>query len=158
MNPVSRPRVRASNQTRWGGAALLLALALAGCVDVDGGAVEVGWDLRFPDGRRTDDDDNYIDCTKAQLGKMALALPPVGPGTDPCAGDDRCRFPCSHMGFGTTPFVIPEGEYSISLQILDPTGSPLGSGEGIVTPGPIVRQVRTGQITSLSVNLIIVDR
>lgn len=139
-------------------AGVLLALALTACVDVEGGAVEVGWDLRFPDGRRTDDDDNYIDCTKAQLGKMALSLLPIDPGTDPCAGDDRCQFACSHMGFGTTPFVIPEGQYAISLQILDPAGIPLGSGEGIVTPGPIVRNVRTGEITSLSVNLIIVDR
>jgi len=137
---------------------LLAVLAGPGCVEVDGGAVEVGWDLRYPDGRRTDDQDRFIDCQRARIGAMALSLRPTAGGPDPCEAEDRCRFACSHLGSGTTPFVIPEAEYAMELEVLDLEGRSLGSADGIVTPGPVVRQVRTGRIASLSVNLIIVDR
>ena len=140
----------------WIGLAMLLGLCA--CVEVDGGAVEAGWDLRFPDGRRTDDNGDSIDCTKAGLGRMALELSALEGEGDPCAAQETCRFPCSSQGVGTTDFFIPPGEYAISLQVLDPAGKALGAADGIVAPGPVVRRVDNGQITSLSVNLIIVDR
>jgi len=134
------------------------AASAGGCVAVDGGAVEVGWDLRFPDGHRTDDNGDPISCERARLGAMALALTPSDGATDPCAGVGHCRFSCSAQGIGTTDFVIPPGEYAMVLQVLDPTGIALGVGDGIVSPGSMVRDVALGEITSLSVQLIIVDR
>jgi hypothetical protein len=135
----------------------LLGLA-GGCVEVDGGAVEVGWDLRFPDGRRTDDNGDSISCSRAQLGDMALVLSPVGGGDDPCSGVGHCRFSCSPQGVGTTDFVLPPGDYAMALQVLDPSGKALGVGDGILTPGSMVRRIILGEITNLSVHLIIVDR
>ena len=137
---------------------MLATLGAGSCVDVRGGAVEAGWDLRYPDGRRTDADDNYIDCARSRLGRMALALTPSGGGDDPCAGQAYCEFGCSNLGFGTTEFAIPQGEYAIVLEVLDPAGKVLMPADGIVGPGAMVRQILTGEITSLSVNLIIVSR
>ena len=138
---------------------MIACLPASACVAVDGGAVEAGWDLRFPDGRRTDDNGDSVSCGKTGLVQMALALIPVsGVTTDPCAAIESCRFPCSSQGVGTTDFQIPPGEYAISLEVLDAGGAPLGPESGIVSPGPVVREVVLGQITSLNVNLIIVDR
>jgi len=85
-------------------------------------------------------------------------LTPVDGGSDPCATIESCRFPCSSQGVGTTDFQIPPAEYAISLEVLDSGGTPQGPESGIVSPGPVVRDVVLGQITSLNVNLIIVDR
>ena len=138
---------------------MIASLAMSACVAVDGGAVEAGWDLRFPDGRRTDDNGDSVSCSKTGLVQMALSLIPVdGEGADPCATIDSCRFPCSSQGVGTTDFQIPPGEYAISLELLDASGAPQGPASGIVCPGPVVRDVVLGQITSMNVNLIIVDR
>lgn len=137
---------------------MIACLATSACVAVDGGAVEAGWDLRFPDGRRTDDNGDSVSCSKSGLAQMALTLTPVDGGDDPCADIESCRFPCSSQGVGTTDFQIPPGEYAISLEVLDASGAPQGPESGIVSPGPVVRDVVLGQITSLNVNLIIVDR
>ena len=136
-----------------------LALPLmAGCVAVNGGAVEAGWDLRFPDGRRTDDNGDPVSCDKSGMDRMVLSLRSMAGGGYPCLGQQHCQFPCSSQGVGTTDFEIPVGEYAISLQVVDRQGKALESGDGVITPGPVVRQVSTGEITNLSVNLIIVAR
>ena len=139
-------------------AAGLCVLIGFSCVQVDGGAVEAGWDLRFPDGRRTDDDGNSVSCTQTGMDRMVLVLQPMAGGVDPCVGQSHCQFSCSSQGVGTTDFVIPPAEYSISLHVVDKAGKSLASVDGVVTPGPVVRQVSTGEITSLNVNLIIVSR
>jgi hypothetical protein len=137
---------------------MIASLTTSACVAVDGGAVEAGWDLRFPDGRRTDDNGDSISCGKTGLAQIALVLAPLDGSSDPCATIESCRFPCSSQGVGTTDFQIPPAEYAISLEVLDSSGAPQGPESGIVSPGPVVRDVVLGQITSLHVNLIIVDR
>jgi len=128
----------------------LLAIGGVSCVDVSGGAVEARWDLR--DGGATP-----ITCGAGGVGTLRFALVPVKGGDDPCVADDRCGFLCGD-GTGTTAFNIPEGDYAMSLLPRDAAGKSLGPQEGVAVPGPVVRQVLTGQVTDLSVNLIIVDR
>ena len=129
---------------------LAVALLLSGCVDVAGGAVEARWDLRDALATR-------IDCARATVAQMRFALTPADGGIDPCDVEPRCIFACDR-GVGTTPFVIPEGQYSMVLRPLDGSGQALGPEQGITTPAPIVRSVYSGRLTDLSVNLIIVNR
>ena len=127
-----------------------VALLISGCVDVAGGAVEARWDLR-------DATANRIDCAQAAVAQMRFALMPADGGIDPCDVEPRCTFACDRGG-GTTPFIIPEGQYSMVLRPLDSSGQALGPGQGITTPAPIVRSVYSGRLTDLNVNLIIVNR
>lgn len=135
-----------------------LVLPGTGCIAVDGGAVGAAWDLRFADGRRVDQDGNLLDCGKEQLSRVQFSLISTSSGEDPCEGVDHCRFGCSQFGSGTTDFAIPQGQYAITLQLVDLGGQVLGPAEGIVAPGPRVRNLRNGEIADLDVNLIIVDR
>jgi hypothetical protein len=128
------------------------ALALAGCVEVSGGAVEARWDLRDAKGGVR------IDCAKAAIRAMRFVLErPAAASPDPCAAGDgtRCQFECAR-GVGTTDFFIPEGEYSISLRAVATDGRLLGVSDGVVTPAPVIRQVRVGQLVDLAVSLVIV--
>jgi hypothetical protein len=55
--------------------------------------------------------------------------------------------------------VIPEGSYCIVLRGVDAeSGATLYAADGIISPAPVVRNVRLGELTDLSVNLIIVER
>lgn len=133
--------------------ALVQTLALAaGCVPIDGGAVEARWVLRNVGGIAVS-----CDASEAQISAIRFELVPQDSGDDPCLDERSCRFPCD-SGVGTTHFVIPEGRYAISLRPLDATGEPLTTQDGIQVPAPIIREVRAGQITNLNANLIIVNR
>jgi hypothetical protein len=136
----------------------IVALALAGCVPVDGGAVEASWDLRFGDGRRVDDEGNLLDCAKERLKRVQFLLISETSGKNPCAGAGHCQFDCAQFGSGTTEFAIPEDRYAISLQLVGTDDKELDAADGVVYPGPRVRWIREGEITDLDVNLIIVDR
>lgn len=135
------------------GIALLLVLP-SSCISIDGGAVEARWTLRTIDGRA-------VACTddRARISTIRFVLAPQDGDAidDPCAVGTTCLFPCD-PGVGTTPFVIPEGSYAMSLLPLDETDTPLDSSDGITVPAPTVRQIRRGQLTNLNVNLFIVNR
>ncbi len=132
---------------------LLLALAAPACIEVSGGAVEARWDLR------AEKDGNRIDCATAKLSAMRFVLRALVGGDEPCspAQGDRCLFACDRE-VGTTGFFIPEGDYSVMLRAVSETGQELGPADGVVTPSPVVRQVRVGQLVDLGVNLVIVRR
>ncbi len=132
------------------GLGLGLGLVLGSCVEIDGGAVESGWTLR-------DNQGNLIDCAQAQLAFFRFSLEPLGGAVDPCEGNESCQFSCD-KGRGITAFIIPEGRYAISLVAMGESRMPLGPQEGVIAPAPIERHVRTGEITDMNVNLIIVNR
>jgi hypothetical protein len=150
-------------------AAVLFAAAslLAGCIAVDGGAIEARWELRKGPKTYPKEQGQTTSCTDAGLSKIRFVLSPVasgcsalGSGTDdPCAQDDRCLFDCEPHPLGTTAFVIPIGTYCMVLRGVDAsTGALLTEADGIISPDPVVRDVRLGELTDLSVNLIIVER
>jgi hypothetical protein len=139
------------NRARW--LAVQLFVLSGGCVGIDGGAVEARWVLRNARGIAVSCTDN-----SARISTIAFQLTPSEPdASDPCAEDPRCRFACVR-GVGTTPFIVPAGSYRVSLIPLDDEGQDLDPSMGVITPAPITRQVRLGELTNLNVNLIIVDR
>lgn len=123
----------------------------AGCVAVDGGAIEAAWVINAA-ARSI-----RIDCDCARLGAVQLRLEPLGAGTDPCAGNDRCIFDCEG-GVGTTGFFVPQASYSMSIVPVDLEGKMLEPRHGVVGPPPTVREVRIGELTDLGVYLLIADQ
>lgn len=155
------------NRRSAAGVSILLASCalLSGCIDIEGGAIEVRWDLQYggEDCTVPGEDEprckrgNRVSCKLANVGAVRLALTPLfGSGDDPCASDAGCSFECDRK-VGTTAFFIPEGDYGISLRTEDPQGALLGPAEGVTVPSPVVRQIRRGELTNLNVNLIIVE-
>src|SRR5688572_22363371 len=77
---------------------LILALAtpvlVAGCVEVDGGAIEASWVLRTADGRAI----SGCGCANPEIARVRFVVRTVGddniPGEDVCAGQPGCEFPC----------------------------------------------------------------
>lgn len=141
------------------------ALLVGACVQIDGGAVEARWDLQYgiddctPPGASDPlcKRGNRTSCALSNIATIEFVLTPVRGGKDPCLADPGvCRFDCERK-VGTTTFFAPEADYSISLRARDPEGKILGPADGLTAPPPILRQVRTGELTNLNVNLIIVE-
>jgi hypothetical protein len=123
----------------------LAAVLLAGCVDVDGGAIEASWVLRTFDGRGISD----CGCSQPEITRVRFVVRSVAPegavGDDVCAGRPGCEFPC-HRQRGATPFFVPARRYAISFAPLDNQGMPL---TGARVPAPILRDVEFGRATQL---------
>jgi hypothetical protein len=133
---------------------LPILLLFAGCVSIDGGAVEISWVVRTADGRAIND----CGCTCPSIAKMRLKLAPVAGGTDPCANRDVCEFSCSRQS-GATPFDIPPGTYSISLVPIGAEGEVLPDGDGLSCSAksnvpPTLRVVDRGRVTQIDAILI----
>lgn len=144
---------------RKGTAAAVLALGLglpvltgtAGCVEINGGAVEVFWSIFTKDGRA------ITDCSCAEAagatGEAGVPLAYVrlnlvsypDPGSEPCAGQASCRFSCNRK-VGATPFMIPPGQYLMSLVAVSADFVDLPS---VGSPAPQSRPVVRGQPTEL---------
>ena len=149
-------------------AAVLATAALVcgatGCVRIEGGAVELSWVLRTPDGRAISD----CGCSAE---RSAVAMPPsvaavrlklegVGgdiQGATPCAGRAQCQFSCARQT-GATPFDIPETKsnemYLISVVALDTAGNALPN---VKTPAPVLRSVTRGQPTDMGALLLVTE-
>ena len=141
-------------------AALSCVLA-AGCVRIDGGAVEISWVVRSRDGRAITD----CSCASEPIARVRLDLLGVGgdiDGTTPCAGRKECEFPCQRQT-GSTPFEIKQGTtgpdgrtpvYEISVTALGSDGAVLSTVE---SPAPILRSVVKGQPTEVEAFLLVTD-
>lgn len=148
---------------------LIIMLLAPACQPVEGGAVEIRWDIRNVKGERIGCDGDSEDPGARQVLKMdqlyfQLELIPMGDGVDACLVGDDCRFECttgtSEILPGTTPFTIPEGEYlmtSYAWGYSSTAGTKhFTAAGGVVAPPPVQRRVAEGEITDLNVNLIIV--
>jgi hypothetical protein len=138
--------------------AFLLALAAAGCVSIDGGAIEASWDIHAMDGRGISD----CSCTCPEITQVRFSVVPAAGGADLCLGKAVCQFPC-RAKHGATPFDIPPGAYAVSLVPLgadgqDLTGAIAGDAgaECSVRSGvaPTLRTVGKGQLTQMNGVLI----
>jgi len=138
--------------------ALLSGLLAAGCVRVDGGAVEISWVVRSTDGRAITD----CTCADPQIAYVRLNLVGVNGDIDgamPCKGRTACEFPCQRQT-GSTPFDIRQGnpgsdgqlpQYQISLSALDADRNEVG----VQSPAPILRSVVQGQPTEVEAFLLV---
>ncbi len=119
----------------------------AGCVAIDGGAVEASWDIS-DDGRGIPD----CNCACPPIAKVRFRV--VGDdGTDVCAGRSDCEFSCGAK-HGATPFDIPAGRYALSLVPVGKNGEDLTvtSVDGCSpqqSVAPTLREVKSGQPTQL---------
>jgi hypothetical protein len=137
-------------------AALLLsgaALALGGCVRVDGGAVELSWTVRPIDGMT--DLDDWADCargtdTLAEVALCARACTIVSDGA--CVGEVTCpvhAWPCERR-HGSTLFEIVAGRKELWIEVRCADGARAD----VLVPEPIVRDIADGEVTQLHAVLI----
>ncbi len=116
----------------------------AGCVDVNGGAVELKWSIRDAIGPSN--------CGTSRLDTVDLVY------SDEAAHTFKTSFPCSEPQ-ATTLFSIPPGRYSFSIEpqcASSPPPAPKTEAK-VTVPSPIVRDVANGELTDLKVLLIMVD-
>jgi hypothetical protein len=119
----------------------------AGCVKIDGGAVEVSWVVRSDTGAAISD----CGCADPAIAtvRLVLVLDQGGTPTDyrPCDGQAQCDFPCQRQT-GSTAFNIrptqTDETYEISVVGVDASGVQIPT---VMSPAPILRSVVTGQPT-----------
>lgn len=141
-------------------AVIAIACAAAGCVEIEGGAVELSWTLRDFDGGPNE-------CEPARIDRIRLCWTPLmdgGPGTDPeCQAvvtdggvEQRFRsFECDQYR-GVTRFEVPPGPTALFVAPLclggaEPTGR-------LQVPPPIVRTVIEGEVVTLNQLLILAGK
>jgi hypothetical protein len=132
--------------------ATLVFLAVHGCTDVKGGAVELSWKLRAAAGAQ----DVFVSCTSdgtltnsagaalqgtGQLKFIRLGW--TGSGSDSAFVDFNCS--ASH---GVTTFIVPPGETYLSVEPRC-DGDVLPRDRTYVAPPPVVRTVIAGDTVSL---------
>ena len=129
-----------------------LALALAGCPQIDGGAVEVAWVLRHSDNAPGKCDDSNLPA-HYHIDRLRLrVVPEQDPGMDLCATVDSlsvCEFSCGDGG-GASAFDIPPGTYFFDLVPLTSDGSIIPSSV-ISRPPPLRRTIVEGDIADLGI-------
>jgi hypothetical protein len=117
-----------------------LPLALAGgCVDVNGGAVEVAWTIKDSTAR-------VVDCESAGVTAMQLCGTPLAGGAPVCN-----QWACDEH-YGATAFEIPEGTYAFLLTPICRLADSHVVGQ---VPPPLVRQIRSGDVASLDALLVV---
>lgn len=127
---------------------VLCALAAPGCVQIEGGAVELSWSIR-------DFDDNKVECGAADIESIRICWQAVSAGTPL-----ECRlfhsFDCL-ASRGVSEFEIDEGETAFFVQPRCNVGGtelvPIGDYE---VPSPIVREVAVGKVVTLNQLLVLV--
>jgi hypothetical protein len=121
-------------------AALWFALAgLAGCVDVNGGAVEFKWEIRKEDGSSST-------CGVTKVAEVRVIGEPTAASNGTAFDYD---WPCSDYK-AATDFVIPPGRYAIRIEPVCPTGLVAVA----TVPEPIVRDISNGYVAELNTLLI----
>jgi hypothetical protein len=118
---------------RW-----LPLFVLMGCVDVKGGSVELAWELFSPSGSACCPNRDPCKAAGAQNVRVHLH-----PGTCDAAELPARLFSCKSTQ-GATAFDIPAGSYCIEIDAADGAGNSVASG-----PGPITRDVSTGDVVEL---------
>ena len=126
-------------------------LEATGCLEVGGGAVEVGWVVR-------DSEESARNCADLGITDIRVTVVPADTedASDLCSTGaiGRCTFSCN-AGYGITPFKIPPGDYYFGLVPLDANRRPLGP-DRCSLPAPVRRNVAQGQLLELGVWQVVV--
>ena len=126
---------------RYQAAKFLIALVtLAGCVDVNGGAVELRWEIRKTDGTKTT-------CTDARVAWVRLVAAPTS-GTTPITRSWLCD---DYQA--ATAFDLPPGRYALSIESVC-RGDDAGPVANERVPEPIIRDITSGNVAELNTLLI----
>ncbi len=124
-----------------------IAGGTSGCVQIDGGAVELSWAVRNFEG-------NPLECATAKIDTVRLCWRSVDvTGALACASDAQASFVCDQEQ-GASAFEVPTGDQSLWVEIDCTTGAADPSTYDV--PAPIVRTVSEGNIVTLNSLLIVV--
>lgn len=130
----------------------LIGLSVSGCVQIDGGAVEVSW-VVHANGRMITD----CSCSDPLISRVRIQLEGMGGGIQgdtPCANRAQCEFSCQRQT-GATPFDIQptQGDeiYAVSVIAMGADGQDLPLP---MMPAPILRTVTRGQPTEVGAFLL----
>jgi hypothetical protein len=144
--------------TVWRASVPLLCLAVHGCTEAAGGAVELSWALRSTQDR------GITDCAEDRIGDIQLWW-------QNDAILDHHAFPCD-ASHGTTAFELPAGPVTMWVQpacepVTGPqcaavptpcecVGKPADS-DTFEAPPPLVRRVVVGETITLDAVILVVD-
>ena len=151
---VASTLVQTALNGAWGRAVQALAMtALCSCVNVEGGAVELSWEIRTADGVRPDSP-----CEVSGIAQVGLCIrgcaddaAAAEPGT--CTGELICpqtRWECEKFT-GSTRFDVGTGPAELFIEAYCQDGT---KAQGVQVPSPIVRRIALGQVTQLNALLI----
>ena len=164
MNSAARPKVEPGMQhhhrpaTVWRVGVPLLCLAVHGCIQADGGAVELSWALRSTDDRE------ITDCAAGRIRDIELWWQ-----TSDVTGVKD--FPCEDS-HGTTAFELPSGQVSLWVQptcefetgprcLTSPTPcecvAKAADSATFEAPPPLVRSVVVGETVTLDAVVMVID-
>lgn len=123
------------------------------CVPVDGGAVELAWEVRSrgPYGCVHEENGTVVDRI-ADVSLCVRSCTVVVDGA--CVGDTTCPLETWSCGGlrGNTGFQVVAGRKELWIEVKCPDGQPAN----VVVPEPIVRDIADGEVTQLNALLIVV--
>lgn len=126
---------------------------MLGCVNIDGGAVELSWTVHDTSGRTVE----CKDIGLAEVELTCLTVPELGEAVqlEPCrtgSGTERGRnaWTCGRLG-GSTAFDIAPGNRQFRISAVCRSGSPAAETR---YPDPILRDVVEGEVVQLNALLI----
>lgn len=114
--------------------------AVHGCTTVEGGAVEISWNLRNVDG-------TGVSCEAADVVTINLNFRVTNEDGTTSTRDEP--FPCEDER-GVTGFVLQPGETPLWLRPACEEGTPIA----YRAPPPIVRTITEGEVITLDTQLI----
>jgi len=125
---------------------LATVLGFTGCVDVDGGAVELSWSLRTPEGEPNN-------CVESRIERVRLCWAPTsGDPARVCEGSRT--FQCTDAR-GFSRFEIDAGETAFWIEPLCADSLIVPDPATYEVPPPLLRSVSQGQVVTLNALLIV---
>ncbi len=136
-----------------------------GCVQIDGGAVELSWSIRNFDGEAASCDLRTADGSTdfADIADIRICWEPVaedGEFSGACDPTLNTRFDC-RSAHGVTGFEIAPGDTALWIEPLcevmgpRPGPGPTPTVGKYEVPAPIVREVTSGEVVTLNALLIV---
>jgi hypothetical protein len=127
-------------------AMVVSASCVAGCVAIDGGAIELAWTVRTLDARPAD-------CQTQRIDTVSLCIQDCDTSdAGVCSGETRCpfvSFSCTRLR-GTTDFNVSPGRKRLWITATCQNGA----AADVEVPEAVVRDVTRGDVTELNALLI----
>ncbi len=134
-------------------------IGISACVEIGGGAAELSWSIRAPDGSASACNlRERSGADRPDIVEVALCWETFVPGQEvslACNRDRREVFECTRSR-GATQFRIDSGTTALWVEPLCSDGQPLEPGL-VEVPAPLVRDVGNGQVVTLDALLIVAD-
>lgn len=133
------------------GAFVSAFVSLGGCVDINGGAVELSWSFQTFQGGSINDE-----CEDTQVESVRLCWRPRD-GTNDCTTPGFfADFSCNEFR-GITAFTIGAGEQLLEIAPICTGATEPPDRQQYDVPAPILRDVVWGEVVTLDSLLIVID-